>query len=421
MVGIFRRSHRFAFLIAGLFANICAADALTLPLQGYFHPGRAMPVRWEFSQSPPGGSEIILSGDGAVTSRVSQIALPEGIFPWMVLQADVNHIRAQTPAGVETISQPLHPLTDAQKLVGVAGNDVAAASQLFPGEEIVPIRLDSLHPISGPAMAWESLDGLILTPGQWQDIPQNTRRDLFAAGVKIAVSGDNPPQESFHWQQTSRWWIARSVSLPLAVNPDALTPTEGWIAGTPADLGREIVLLGVLFGIFATGIGLWRSRWMPPALAVFSAGFCSIIASEYSAPRIAEAGGIVQIAQPAELADSWTYLESHRDADFNVAAPGIAIPILSDPSQSATCNLVLNCDSAGQPISLSGRLKADEPIALLSRAIAGQIDPVLAPVTSPLRALATPAIYPGLSVAGQLSNEQPATGAETRWPTILLK
>jgi hypothetical protein len=419
-----RTRHRFhwiAFLSAIYLSGICAGDSLTLPLEGYFHPGRGMPVRWEFSQSPAPDSDIVLSGEGAITTRVSAIESSAGIFPWLILQPDVNQIRAQAPAENETFPQPLHPLSDAQKLVGVTGDDLSEAAELFPGESVIPIRLDSLHPIIGAAMAWESLDGLILPPGQWRDIPAETRQGLFAAGVVIAVSGDNQPDDLFSWQRAGALWVARSIPLPEPVNPDAFAPIEGWIAAAPAQFRREIFLLGVLFAISACAIGLLPNHWMPAAIAGFSLAFCGIVAAQYSAPRISRISGIVQIAQPAPLADLWTFLQSHRDADFNVAAPGIALPILSDPSQAARCHLVLNCDKAGEPKSLSGQLQADEPIALFSRALAAKIDPASAPVTSPLRALVAPAIYPGLSIAGQQTSESSPPDADASWPTILLK
>jgi hypothetical protein len=414
------------FLCASiLICGVCAADELTLPLQGYFHPGRAMPVRWDFSQPPPSGSQIILTGDGAITSRVSGISLSQGIFPWLAIRPNINQIRAQTPGGAESLAQPLHPLADAQRLVGVAGDvagdDLSAAAALFSGESVVSIRLDSLHPIAGPASAWESLDGLLLTPAQWGDLSRETRRGLFAAGVTIAVSGNVRPGNSFAWQQSERWWIARPISLPRAVNPDAFAPTEGWDFAAPAELRRKTVLLGILFGIFAGAVGLWRNRWTPAALAVIAAMFCMAAGAKYSAPRIGLVRGTVRIAGTPPLADLWSYLQSRRDADFNIAADGIVLPIFLDESQPDRCELLLNCDGAGEPISLSGRLRAEEPIALFCRIVSEQLDPATAAVTSPLRALATPAIYPGLSIAGQNSSGTSASDDPARWPTIQLK
>src|ERR1700692_4318867 len=55
-------------------------QTLFLPLKGYFHPGRAMPVRWDTSTDT-----IQLSAPGAITSRVQTAGNPHGVFPWLVI------------------------------------------------------------------------------------------------------------------------------------------------------------------------------------------------------------------------------------------------------------------------------------------------------------------------------------------------
>ena len=85
-------------------------------------------------------------------------------------------------------------------------------------------------------------------------------------------------------------------------------------------------------------------------------------------------------------------------------------------------NLVLSCDSDGTPISLGGRLKADEPLAVVMRRVTGADLLAGGPVDSPMRLLAAPALYGEFLIAGQNGpRESDADTLWTRWGTVVLK
>src|SRR5208337_186605 len=145
-------------------------------LQGYFHPGRAMPVRWEGLQA------VQLSASGAITTRLETVDQSRGVFPWVVIGPNVANVSDRT-------LPPLHPLEDSDCLVAdVVSNDSDAGS-LFPNRRMIAIHVDA-DELTGPAMAWQTLDAILLTPAGFDKIPQPMRHQFFAEGVKLVVLSD---------------------------------------------------------------------------------------------------------------------------------------------------------------------------------------------------------------------------------------
>jgi hypothetical protein len=370
-----------------------------------------MPVQWDLASSDAGNTSIELSADGAATSRLENVRATHGIFPWLGLDRNISNIRGAT--------FDLHPLEDSDRLIATDSDDPSLPNELFPDRHVIAIRCT----IEGPAMAWESLDGVILTPGQLAKLSPEYRRQLLAAGVTLAITGDKP-SDDFPWQKTGRLWILSSgLSFPLPVNQDALTPTLGWVAGRSTAFRSRIVLDSLLFCFLLGGIALWKSRWMPVAVVLFCISYSTwIIRENQHQSPVSQAVGTVHVAAPfLATNDVWLFQQSHRDASFSIEIAGMIEPIFPDSAQIPESNLTLICDSTGEPRVLSGQLKADIPLAILSREFQPpENQSVVTPVTSPLRTLVTDSIYPGRVILEQINGVED-TDSPLRWPTIVLR
>jgi hypothetical protein len=429
-----------AVLISILFSGISRADSLSLPLEGYFHPGRAMPVMWERGQSSGGSSILEISANGAITSRVNLSDSLRGIFPWLAITGDLREIHwRMAGAGGSDLGSPLHPLENSDRLIGLAAAEDSFASDLFPNEALagnhkIRIHLDLAQLIQSPAMAWESLDALVFLPGDFQKIPLQKQREFVAAGITLAVAGDSAPDAEWPWRKSGRLWIASGeIALPPILNAEAYTPTLGWVGGKSGDLRRRWLLLGAIFCLAVWGITLWRGKWMPVFVGIFSCiALCGLAFENQRQSPVALASGIVHLGDmPVAIADLWQFARSHRDAEFMLPVDGLVQPVYYESAQSQWANLSLECDSAGNPKMLSAQLKADWALAVVNRRIDGeQPKPNRNPATSPLRALDIRSIYPGLSVVGQIddgaANAQTnsttiSAASSAQWPAIVLR
>jgi hypothetical protein len=384
------------------------AHALSLPLQGYYHPGRAMPVKWDV---PDSGSDIQISAPGAIVSRAHPAGNPWGLFPWIVYTA--------TPGPTSHASLgALQPLDPSDLLVIDLIAEEADPSELFPNRRLVTVPLDP-EELTGPAMAWESADAILLTPDSYTKIPIDMRTALFAEGVELAVLTISKPDDLFPWVQNGSWWTASpNLNLPPIVCPAAYLPTYGWITGRTQAFRKQIVGLGVIYFLVIVGISLLRRRWTP--VAIVAASILAIAAfhleNQRQSPIFAQSG-IIRLSAPAPIEDDWLFQTTHRPAHFTLPVGGEVHPIFSDESQAKFVQLVLDCDASGRPTSISGDLAPDQPLVLMRRNFAPAAPPgsQISPPTSPLRLLASESIYPGWTVAGQL----PAVSPDS-WPPIFL-
>jgi hypothetical protein len=403
----FRISDFFLCALCVLCAKSVLANTLSLPLNGYFHPGRAMPVRWENSQA------IHLSASGAIATHLETVDQPRGVFPWIVFGPNVANVSDRT-------LPLLYPLEDSDCLVADAVSNDSDAGSLFPNRRMIGIHVNA-DDLTGPAMAWQTLDAILLMPAEFEKIPEPVRRQLVAEGVELAVLSDRQPDARLPWNRSGRWWIASAgIRLPPMVCADAYAPTSGWAAGRSQAFRRRILLFGAIYCLLVCGVGLWRSRWMPGGIVAASIVAAAAFAFDnHRQSPIFQRSGIVRLIGPAIMEDDWLYQVSHRPAQFTLPLENSVHPIFYDESQAESLNLSLDCDGRGQPTAIAGRLSADEPLALMRRRMAADSAdrrPPTRAVTSPLRLLATESIYPAFRLVGQLDG--PTT--DDSWPTAVL-
>jgi hypothetical protein len=385
------------------------ASALSLPLEGYFHPGRAMPVKWDVADS---GSDIDLRDAGAIASRVHPAGNPWGVFPWIVVDAS-------SPQNPHEGLDPLKPVEDSELIVVNTIVQDVDLTVPFPHRRMIEIRLD-VDDLAGPAMAWESADVIALSSASLLKMPPEMRDSLFAEGIELVVLGDEKPQATLPWVRAGQWWIASArLPLPPAISPDAYLPTLGWTPGRTPEFRKRIAFLGVVFCLVILGVSLLRWRWTAAMIVVVSILATVVFAAiNHNQSPIFTQSGIVRITGDPMLEDHWLCQVSHRRTPFTLALGGEVHPVFSARSQLAADSLVLECDENGRPISISGVLMPDDPLALMRRRIGElkMIGETTTTATSPLRLLVTDAVYPGLTTAGEI----PGSGNPNSWVTIVV-
>jgi hypothetical protein len=394
------------------------ADDISLPLEGYFHPGRAMPVKWNVSESVTSGETIQLSASDAVTTQLALSSNPRGIMPWIAVGANVGNLLWRFSSGTTGEMSDLHPLDESDCLVGDFLADDSGIGAIFPNRRVMTIHLDT-EDLQSPAMAWETLDAMLLTPEEWQKLSPAARGQLFAEGITLAVGDSRKPDAQLPWRRSGPWWIASlELKLPAMINDDAYRPTQGWTTGRSEAFRRRTVLFGAIYCLLAGGACLWRSRRMPAGFVAISivAGAAFAIDNVHQSP-IFQRSGAVLLNGDMTVEDNWIYQVSHRPAEFRVPVGGFVCPIFSDESQAQSARLILGCDGGGEPVAIEGHLQADEPLALMNRQIvAGTHEySTMSRPTSPLRLLADESIYPQFHIVGQLA-ESTDDGV---WPTIV--
>jgi hypothetical protein len=397
----------FVAIFVGLLG--ARADALSLPLEGYFHPGRAMPVKWDVGDS---GSNIEISEPGAIASRARPGGNPWGVFPWIVVQGNSGEIG---PRGLGL----LKPVEESDLIVVNTITQDVDVTELFPRRRVILLQLDA-DDLAGPAMAWESVDAILLRSASLAKMPPELRDSLFAQGVELAVMGGAKPDGPLPWVRAGDWWTASAgLHLPPAICADAYTPTLGWKAGRSVEFRGRVVFLGIVYCLVILGVSLLRWRWTGMLIVVVSIAAAGVfaVANRGQSPIFSQSG-IVRIGGET-LEDDWLFQVSHRRSDFSLALSGGVHPVFYDESQIGSESLVLDCDQNGRAISISGTLSADDPLALMRRRVRGEEanSSLVTPATSPLRLLVNDAIYPGFGVVRQVA--EPANDGS--WPTIVIE
>ena len=374
------------------------------PLEGYFRPGKCIPVQLETSTTP-----IELQADTGAVVPTQVSAGRCGIVPLLVLTS------APTAIG----GASLRPLMPDERLVGFTTPDAHLAAELFPSQKIVPIRLDSSPPLDGRALAWEALDAAILD--RVLDEPKLTQ--LLSAGVVVAVRTDRQPDTKWPWKRVGDCWVVQ----PDLVGPEgsvggdvAYLPAAPWQPGQPAGLRRQVVLVAVVISLVLTSTLLIRSKWSLAAMALLTLACAgSIEAWRRGTPSLRTAEGEV-VVQHAGLIqhDRWRYVAATSDSPTSNATWR---PILLDPQHAQQLALKLNCATDGS-ITWQYRVPPDGRLALLSRRVepATTLPAVSATHTSPLYELARQAYQRGdLQIEGETPERDGAH--EAAWPDVVLQ
>ncbi|WP_428940909.1 hypothetical protein [Fontivita pretiosa] len=314
-----------------------AQSGIRLPLEGYYRPGRCMPVVVE-----PGGDQAKLEARALVP-----IDLPPGttgIVPALVL--------GDGTFGLDGIG--LRALTPQQRLIldasaAPAGDVSELAEALFPGCQIVRVPLPAEVALSGPMLAWQSVDAVIL-----EHLAEGFGfEDAIANRIAIVWRGDDPPQSRWPWRRVGRFWV---------LNPDlpgfdgavggqiAYSPLENWRPGQPPELRRRVVLVGVVVALLILlAAVLVRGRGGVLAItlvAIACAG--SIEWWRARQPTLRRLQGQIRVVDGSLIQiDRWVYFASTTGGVGAMPVAGNTMPILIDPAHAGRVQLRMQVSPEG--------------------------------------------------------------------------
>ena len=405
---------RIVFSIFALFISAVAAagQGVSLPLDGYYRPGRYFPVRVELPRS----DNFIIYADGAIRTVIGK----QRTLPLLVPVLSTGAALGPVHIGNRVASSKPQPLETHDSLVGVAGGveTEIVARAMFPGTKIVIVHLDPADPLPGPPIAWQSLDGIVLAerwPGglNLEHLPQ-----WLSGGMTVGVAAGDAPDHKLPWRPISGGWVLLpNLAGPLGCdgNEDAYAPSMTWHPDLRVDARWRIVgwaMVIILALLLATLLPRRVNYGMFGAVAIFG------IVLPARPTESFRATGEIEVARSGwEQRDRWTYFAGPPKRTMQIDVEE-GWPIFHDPAQAARLNCSLTSD--GLQTTMQFTLPADNRLAFMQREIrpaasvtAGTIDD-----RSPMSRLAR-LLYRDAGEPHILSNEKVMTDDPTpTWPTV---
>jgi hypothetical protein len=351
----------------------CAAEPpvrVTFPLDGYYRPGKYMPVRIGTTNAT--AAPVVLRAEGAVSVSVGPGASAiDAVVPW--LACDVVCFPRWQLAGVGegAVDAALVPVEPSQVLVGVVGADAAASTagvaELFPGRPVVAVTLAATPPMPGHPVAWEALDAAVF------DEPDHVfLAELLGQGVSVMVRSQAKPGGRWPWQGgPGRWFVPFDAAGPRgALHPEVYAPVAPWRPGWPAPARRRAVLLAMVFCLVALATTLWRRTWAAAlgvvVVAVASAAGFGWWGSRQPAVRELITG--VEVCGPGGTQnDHWSYYRPLRPCQIAITWQWRTKPVFASAGHLRETDIHLDVGAAGRPSGFTWQSRAGVTLAFLGR------------------------------------------------------
>lgn len=378
---------------------------ITLPLEGFYRPGKYIPVAVDarLPDSAP-GDILEIAAEGAVPTRIELASgVATGVAPFLIVQDPRNAAwqirKADGTIGLSgTIPADWRRLDPSQRIILVNGSNIFPVHQQLAPGPIIPIRSDRrLNPQQRGSAAWECLDGVVDERNDFHPIPRAT------------IVG---PTASADW-------------------PAALSAVQGWHADWPPSFRRRILLYAAIFSLIALAVAAFmRPHWLATLTIVFiSLSVCAALLVWWRnrPPVLERRGDIIVTRSPDTDAqyDSWRFFASANTTPVQIHwEEDLTRPFFESPEQRRAARLLLNCDYNCEPRSFFLLLTPGLKAGILSRTWAPAPDPaVLKPATSPELVLHATRLYlaPDTSIAGQVPPRSPSTSSILEWPGVVLK
>jgi len=404
-------------------ASSAAQVSVSLPLNGYYRPGKYMPVRVSAAfADAPAGDAITLSGNGIVPTVLPLSGgRAEAVVPVLALTPTAGPLLwARGNSSPQPAGRALRPIDEGERLVGVASGEPPPLEAMFPEQAAVSVALDRHRPLPGAAEAWGSLDEVCL-----DELPAGLPiGELLAGGMAVAVRSSRAPDSRWRWRRDGDWWTLRPQLLGprTCLTEAAYLPTYSWAAGRPAWFRRQVVAFAVLFCIAILAALLWRSRWSLAVIALACAASAAGVTwwSRRQSPLLRQGGSILVISPSMQQQDRWTYLTTPSPTNAVLPVEGVTWPVLAGAHQAQELHLSLRCAPDGGPDHLAVELAADHRVAFLSRNVSPTARKEIPAnqAASPLAALVRNVyLTSGTARWGQLAAGEDAES----WPTIIIE
>jgi hypothetical protein len=400
---------RLATLLVMLVAMNARGATVELPLEGYYRVGKYMPV----SISTMGSVDV--RGPGLVPVRMPS-AVADCVIPVLMIDRTLGEISV----GSETKPVDLRLLGDNERLVGTIGN--AGVAGRFLREKTIAIPLDATNPLRGPAIAWETLDAVVIDGPMPSTIDPKTLETLLAAGVTFAVRTDRAPGAKWPWAREGEWWVLR-LDPPgprSAIAPAAYGPVSGWAPGSSTRVRAQAVAIGAMVAIAALAVTLVRTRYTMVGIAgVAVLGVLFVAAWVARQPALREVSGEVVLTGGSLQTDRWVYQKAVRATEAEYLCDRSTRPMLISGDQAREIGLVLECNADGSPRKFSATLARDRTIAYLLREVISSWSgmAIAKRSESPLQTLARDFyVRPGIRIIGETFETRPL-----QWSGVVLE
>lgn len=422
------------FALAGgtpCFAESQPQVQISFPLQGYYRPGKYMPVRVRTDAAT--STPLVLGAEGAVDVSVGPgSAAIDTVVPWLAADVVRSPRWEIAGAGGGAVDATLTPVEPGQALVGIVGADTAAgtaaAADLFPGKTIVPLALTGSPPLPGVPAAWEALDAVVF------DAPDDPLlAELLAEGVSVVVRSDARPAGAWAWQGgPGRWWVSFDVAGPRgAIHPEIYEPISAWNPGWPAPLRRRALLLTLAYCLVVLAVTLWlRARRAVLAVVVVSVAAAAGFAWWGSRQPMAwqATTGVTVSRASGTQNDFWTYVRPLRARDVALDREWLSKPVFASSRHLAATDLQLHVSSGGRPVRFTWTPEPGTTLAFLRRGFdPAAVGAGLAPAPhapSPARELVVGSYLAPGDVVLDTSNDdalaEPVDWFET-WPHVIVR
>jgi hypothetical protein len=392
---------------------------LSLPLEGYYRPGKYMPV--QFSGS--GAGQLAIGDPANVQTFIPLAENARGIAPAILLEPASNLPWHNGDLGG---ALPLKLLSPQQRLIGFTTPDPTSAQTLFPDRDLIPVRLDPANLLPGPVAAWGILDALLLDSSA--RLTREQISILLAGGTTIAIRSSEPPDKDWPWEKRGDLQI---LHLDLAgprwggENIFPFDPVAGWQADWPASFRRRIFLYAVIFSILAAGASLIRLKYS--GLIVVAGSILAVILLAiwwHGRSAVLEKSAMVSIVSPTlTQTDAWSCRASASPADASTPWDVLTWPFFEEKTWPYL-HLALHCKGDGSPDLFSFRCIPSFKIAFLSRVVDRQ-----KPAGTPQAVLPDSPLFllrkrtygmPNLNPLGQIPSPGEASKSESEWLGSLL-
>jgi hypothetical protein len=429
------------FALGALEFSASASDSVTLPLQGYCHPGRYMPVTVGVTPKTSDESTVGVFSPGAVGTYIRCAGERiEATVPWMPVDDRARRVLVSIPgqAGELQAAEALKPLSEHERLIGYAGvlpeAATAIAAIVYPEDRLILVPLNPAQPMPGAAAAWTTLDAVVLDPLAASHLTEARFGTLISHGVAFAIH--TPPEGKpmfphWPWKQQGDWRYLRyepagprGAAYVEAVQRPVNSLTTGW----PVEVRRGLWLTAAIFSILMLLLALWRPRFTV-ILAVLIAGvFGGGLAgwAHLRKPLIIVGGKVRVISSGITQEDDWAYISCHQNIQANMRWIDTTTLMLASPGQLDQCRARLICYPNGDPDYIYAELQPHSKIAMYCRR-GGPRAPETSPssaITSPLRDLVNDLyLQKGDQVIGEFqSTPLMASGYTpiTQWPGVLI-
>jgi hypothetical protein len=307
---------------------------------------------------------------------------------------------------------------DDERLVGSTSANLPA--DLFPDTRLIPIRLDSADPLPGPAVAWETLDAVLLDSPLFQRLGDETRSTLLSGGVVLAARGDRPDPRWPWRRQGSLWILAAKPVGPHdeLVDDSVYAPTYAWMPGWPPRVRGQVVGIAALLLLVTVGLlQLGRNRATAGlAISILLLSAVAIFWWKASLGSVDRGGGDIVIAgNGLSQRDGWVYQRAKTTSTQIVRWTGWTHPLFASVNEMNRSEMRVSV-SPGDQLEFIYQAIAGHTMAFVRREIQpGGMPATVATDGSPMEQAARAAYTArGMKVVGE------TTAPGGRWPGVVI-